>query len=99
MAPIASVVVKDIGGALLYELKLWVKSYRRSRRLDIIEGRIAKIYDKPDAAPYKQQVQKKYYEVSNQLLYDDLEEVVKMSKMSEPKSNKESRPEDFSEDI
>lgn len=88
ITPFVAVLARDIGGALLYEARASIRAFRRSRRLKQIELRINNIYGAPEAASFKTQIQKRYYEISSEMLHEDLDEVRQMSKLSAPKNSK-----------
>lgn len=84
-APIVAVYAKDIGGALLYESRSYMISRWRRWKLGQVQKDIDSWPDGTEADSIKKDVKKAYFETRAGLIKEDLEDIRKISQLTQPK--------------
>lgn len=87
-APIVAIYAKEIGGVLLYEIGSYFSSLRWRWKLGRVQKDIDSWPDGTEADSIKKDVKKAYFETRAGLIKADLEDIRKISQLTQPKHTK-----------
>lgn len=94
LAPFVAVYSKEIGGAIIFELRAGVISQARRYKLNKLKRNIDKLPDHPGSDAVKKEVFQKFYELHSEILLSEIEDIKRMGKISEASQTAASKDND-----